>query len=339
MAHTGTDPKTSRKRPIVLVAIFVALAAIYSAGWFYLANRLEDRAKADMARLTAQGVGVKCEDLRVGGYPLRISVICDSISWQRPAAGMAFRAGRFTSGSPVYAPRSLTNELTGPAFVEFPGLEPLEVNWSAFTSSTRIAQPMPTGIELNARDVSVGLRTETTTTQPLAALEQMNIRMDGSDGALKINGRFAALKFASGFAGTGKGPEIDGLADIEVSNAATLLMPGDAPLRERLRGHDGTVKQAFLSMPNGAMISLVGPFSVDDEGLVDADLKLTLVNPQAFAQAGQTVFPEQGGNIATILFALSAMPKDENGNPTMEIAVRKGKASAGFIPLGRLPVL
>jgi len=33
------------------------------------------------------------------------------------------------------------------------------------------------------------------------------------------------------------------------------------------------------------------------------------------------------------------MPKDENGNPVMEITVRKGKVSAGFIPLGRLPAL
>ncbi len=111
------------------------------------------------------------------------------------------------------------------------------------------------------------------------------------------------------------------------------------PLLERLRGHSGTINQAFLSMPNGAMISLSGPFSVDDEGRIDADVKLTLVNPQSLAQAGQTMFPEQSGNIPTILFALSAMPKDANGNPTMEIAIRKGRMRAGFIPLGRLPSL
>jgi hypothetical protein len=33
------------------------------------------------------------------------------------------------------------------------------------------------------------------------------------------------------------------------------------------------------------------------------------------------------------------MPKDENGNPVIEITVRKGRASAGFIPLGHLPTL
>ncbi|MBB5700590.1 hypothetical protein FHS76_000428 [Ochrobactrum daejeonense] len=329
----------SRKRPITLIVILVVLIAGYTAGWFYIANRLEARARTDMARLVAQGVGVKCEDLRMGGYPLQVNVVCDSISWQRPSEGMSFRAGRFTSGSPVYAPRSLTNELTGPAFIEFPGLEPLEINWSRFTSNTRLARPFPTDIELVAREVAVGLRIETTRTEPLSTLEQMNLRMSGAGDSLKIDGRFAGLKLAQAAIGTANSPEIDGLADIDVSDAATLLAKSPSPLRERLRGHSGTINQAFLSMPNGAMISVAGPFSVDEAGLIDADVKLTLVNPQSLAQAGQTLFPEQGGNIATVLFALSAMPKDENGNPVMEIAVRKGKVSAGFIPLGRLPAL
>src|SRR5690606_28124084 len=99
------------------------------------------------------------------------------------------------------------------------------------------------------------------------------------------------------------------------------------------------INQAFLSMPNGAMVSVAGPFSVDADVLINADVKLTLVNPQSLAQAGQTEFPDQGGNIATVQFARSALPKDEKGNPVMEIAIRKGKVSAGFIPLGRLPAL
>ncbi|QNQ61429.1 DUF2125 domain-containing protein [Brucella sp. 6810] len=339
MTYAGTGGKTFRKRTITLVIAVPVFIAAYTAGWFSIADRLEAKARADMARLDAQGVGVQCENLHMGGYPLRINVVCDSISWQRPSEGMAFRAGKFSSGSPLYAPYSLTNALTGPAFIEFPGISPLEVNWSKFTSNTRLARPFPTEIEIAARDVAVGLRTEPTKTEPLSSLEHMNVQIDGSTGMLKLMGRFAGLKFAPSVIGNAKSPELDGVADIDISDAEGLLASDSESVYQRLRGHSGTINQAFVSMPNGAMVSLTGPFSVNEDGLINADLKLTLVNAQSLAQAGQAVFPAQGGNIATVLFALSAMPKDENGNPTMEIAIRKGKASAGFIPLGRLPAL
>ncbi|AUS58028.1 hypothetical protein P408_12730 [Brucella abortus S99] len=339
MTYAGTGGKTFRKRTITLVIAVPVFIAAYTAGWFYIADRLEAKARADMARLDAQGVGVQCENLHMGGYPLRINVVCDSISWQRPSEGMAFRAGKFSSGSPLYAPYSLTNALTGPAFIEFPGISPLEVNWSKFTSNTRLARPFPTEIEIAARDVAVGLRTEPTKTEPLSSLEHMNVQIDGSTGMLKLMGRFAGLKFAPSVIGNAKSPELDGVADIDISDAEGLLASDSESVYQRLRGHSGTINQAFVSMPNGAMVSLTGPFSVNEDGLINADLNLTLVNAQSLAQAGQAVFPAQGGNIATVLFALSAMPKDENGNPTMEIAIRKGKASAGFIPLGRLPAL
>ncbi|SCD23166.1 DUF2125 domain-containing protein [Brucella inopinata] len=339
MTYAGTGGKTFRKRTITLVIAVPVFIAAYTAGWFYIADRLEAKARADMARLDAQGVGVQCENLHMGGYPLRINVVCDSISWQRPSEGMAFRAGKFSSGSPLYAPYSLTNALTGPAFIEFPGISPLEVNWSKFTSNTRLARPFPTEIEISASDVAVGLRTEPTKTEPLSSLEHMNVQIDGSTGMLKLMGRFAGLKFAPSVIGNAKSPELDGVADIDISDAEGLLASDSESVYQRLRGHSGTINQAFVSMPNGAMVSLTGPFSVNEDGLINADLKLTLVNAQSLAQAGQAVFPAQGGNIATVLFALSAMPKDENGNPTMEIAIRKGKASAGFIPLGRLPAL
>ncbi|WP_343312954.1 DUF2125 domain-containing protein [Brucella sp. BE17] len=337
-AHIGAGSRKTRRR-VVFALFLVIFAVIYTVGWFYVAGRVETRARADMAKLAAQGIGVRCEDLRTGGYPVRVNVICDSISWQRPSAGMAFRAGRFTSGAPVYAPYSLRNALTGPAFVEFPGLTPLQVDWSSFTSNTRLARPFPKEIELAAHDVLISRRTEPTASESLGGLEQMNFNMSAVGEALELSGRFAGFKLAPSVIGNAKSPEVDGLADIELENAATLLAPGPDNFRDRLRGHQGTILQAFLSLPTGAMVSVAGPFSIDEEGQIDADVKLTLVNPQSLAQAGQIIFPEQGSNIATVLFALNAMPKDENGNPVMEIAVRKGKARAGFIPLGRLPAL
>ncbi|MFC4626549.1 DUF2125 domain-containing protein [Daeguia caeni] len=330
--------KKPGNRWFVVLALLLIVVFLYSVVWYYMAGKLEQRAKADMAKLAAQGVGVQCEDLHIGGYPLRMNVVCDTISWKKPAAGMAFSAGRLTSGSPVYAPKALSNRLEGPAYVEFPGLKPLEINWSSFTSNTRLARPFPTEITVLASDVAVGMRTETTTTVPQGTLEQLDLSVSEVDGNLKLQGRFVGFKLASTLLGNSRSPELDGVADIDVSDAATLLS-GEGSIADRLIGHSGVIHQAMISMPNGANITLSGPFSIDDDGLIDADVKLKLVNPQSFLQAGQMMFPTQSGNLTTIMFALGAMPKDENGNPIIELTIRKSKVSAGFIPLGRLPSL
>ena len=95
----------------------------------------------------------------------------------------------------------------------------------------------------------------------------------------------------------------------------------------------------MISLPSGGSLTISGPFSIDDQGLIDGTFRLSLINPPALAETAQTLFPEQRRNISTLLFALGAMPKDETGAPTITVNVTNGKAMAGFIPLGRLPAL
>lgn len=344
MMSSATPAKRSRRNVIILALLLVLVVTIYTFVWIYIADKIEARANHDLAELSAQNISVRCENLNTQGFPLRINVVCDGISWQRPAAGISFLAGKLSSGFPVYAPRSLTNALTGPALIEFPGIEPLEVNWSSFTSNTQLVKPFPTSISLAAHDLTIGLRTETTATTPIASLGQLDFSVQGSDGPLTVAGRFSALQFPSDSNRNApndrtKNLEIDGIADIELGDAAAILDNQGEIITQRLRGQSGTIRQALLAMPNGASVSVSGPFSVDDDGLISAALKITLVNPQALAQAGQTLFPEYSGNIATIMFGLSAMPRDANGNPQIAIDINRGKARAGFIPLGRVPAL
>lgn len=338
-AHKPAPRRRSRKNIVILAVILVALVILYTIGWIHIAGKVEARAKRDLANLTASGVGARCENLHTEGYPLRINVVCDTISWQRPSAGISFQAGSFASGSPVYSPRSLSNVLIGPALIELPGIQPLEANWSSFTSSAQLAKPFPTEITLAARDLNIALRSQSSASTALSSLEQLKVEMKGFDSALRLTGRFAGLTFRPAVIGNGKSPEIDGVLDVQLTNAATFLSNRPGRFAERLRGEQGTINQALLSLPNGAMISLSGPFSVDEAGLIDASLKVTMVNPQALAQAGQVLFPDQSGNIATVMFGMSAMPRDENGNPVLNIDISKGKARAGFIPLGRVPSL
>lgn len=336
MTRPATPPGKKRKLVYILLAL---VAVIYTIGWFYLADKVETRAINDLKALTTKGVNVQCENLTTGGFPLKLNVVCETISWQQKSKGISLIAGRFSSGSAIYAPMSLNNQLTGPAFINFPGLEPLEINWSRFTSNTRLAQPLPKKISLKSYDLNISLRNEPTVSEILSKLQELEITLSNENDNLNLNGRFAGLAFAPQFISHNKIPEIDGLLDISLFNAQRLIDNRKLPLTETLRGQSGEIKHVMISMSNGAIISLRGSFSVNDDGEINGHIKISLTNPPALAQAAQALFPQEANNIATLLFAISAMPKDEKGNPTLNVTIKDGKANAGFIPLGRLPTL
>lgn len=330
---------TQRKKLKLLYILLLGVAVLYTIGWFYLANKVETRAVSDLQALTLKDVNVQCEDLKTTGFPLRLDVVCDSISWQQKSQAVTFSAGRFSSGSAIYAPMSLKNQLTGPALISLPGLMPLEVNWSSFTSNARLAQPVPTEISIKSFDLNIAMRYEPAASELLSKLQELEIKLSNEDDSFKLNGRFAGLEFAPQILNGNKMPEIDGLVDVTLFNAQNLIDHRGALAAESLRGQSGEMKQVMISLSNGAVISFSGPFAINEDGEINGNIKISVSNPPALAQAAQALFPQESNNIATLLFAISAMPKDENGNPTLDVTIKDGKANAGFIPLGRLPTL
>ncbi|MGU3573945.1 DUF2125 domain-containing protein [Brucellaceae bacterium C25G] len=334
---SGTIP--SSKKMKLIYGLLAVVAVLYTAGWFYLANKVEARAVHDLKALTQKGINVQCEDLKTSGFPLKLNVICESISWQKKSEAISFSAGRFTSGSAVYAPMSLSNQMTGPAFINFPGLEPLELNWSSFSSNARLAQPFPTEVSIKSFDLQIGMRKEPTRSELLSKLQEMEVKLSNEDNNFNLNGRFAGLELAPQLINSNKMPDIDGLVDVTLFNAQNLIDNRGQPITENLRGQSGDIQQVMISLSNGAMLSLKGPFSINYDGEISGKIRLTLTNAPALGQAAQVLFPQESNNIATILFGIAAMPKDENGNPVMDITIKDGKMNAGFIPLGRLPSL
>ncbi|GGA90874.1 hypothetical protein GCM10011491_18550 [Brucella endophytica] len=338
MPSSVSQTRKSKGWLLLAGALFIG-AAGYTAGWFYAAGQIEARAEADLARLSARGISANCENLHTSGYPLRLDVVCDSISWQRPTAGISFLAGRIQSGSPIYAPRSLTSEITSPAFVSVPGLMPLELRWNKLTSSAELIRPIPSRVATDAKDLSISIRNETTSTTPLARVANMHFEASGFKGPLQTNATFNGLTLSEAAIGDTALPPLSGSADVVFADAASILASRPGPVEERLRGQSGEIRKAVISLPSGGSLTLSGPFSVDDEGLINGTFRLSLVNPQALGETAQALFPDQRRNISTLLFALSAMPKDENGAPTLTVNVKDGKATAGFIPLGTIPAL
>jgi hypothetical protein len=108
----------------------------------------------------------------------------------------------------------------------------------------------------------------------------------------------------------------------------------EAPTKS-LRGQSGTIRNLDLSSGPETGIALSGTFAIGTDGLLDADLTITMRDPKGVSAALAAAFPEAERQITTGFAALSAL----GDTPSLPLRISKGKAVLGFIPLGRIPPL
>src|SRR5262249_40349342 len=126
-------------------------------------------------------------------------------------------------------------------------------------------------------------------------------------------------------------PPLAGVADLTVAGGVNLVRSGN----NSLRGHSGTIRTLDLSSDPQTGLSLSGPFSVSNEGLLDAELKVTIRNPKALAEQLAQAFPSNANQIRSSFDGLAVL----GNNPTLPLKVKAGKATLGFIRLGVIPPL
>ena len=122
----GPSPASRKIRRLgVAVAIVVAL---YSAGWFYVASKIEDVVADFIARPGRLTIG--CDGLTRTGTPFRIGFACNQTSLKDDATGAMLSAGAIRAVANIYNPGSAVVELDGPANVSL-------VDGTAITADSR----------------------------------------------------------------------------------------------------------------------------------------------------------------------------------------------------------
>ena len=74
----SSPSRTSRKFLFLGFGIIV-FVAIYSAGWFYAAQRLQETVIRTLAPGGAASVSGECRDIAFRGYPFRIGLFCSKV--------------------------------------------------------------------------------------------------------------------------------------------------------------------------------------------------------------------------------------------------------------------
>jgi hypothetical protein len=324
---TVTDRKTPNygRRILWLAAFVVILFGGYSAGWFYLADQLATRAKAMIADANRDGVTVECDNPIARGFPFRLGVFCDRVAYGNAAEAVGLTAGNLRTAGQIYDPMRFIAELDGPAMVATPRNGSLKIDWEKLRASVRWARPLPERISVEGG----GVAATTATGTPLATIGafEAHMRPNGQD-----------LDLASSFEGLALDPAlVEGRTLPAFSGESDLTINGGADLRgiriEDLRGRSGTIRNASLSLGGNSGFTVSGTFSIGEDGLIDADLKVTVRDPNGLSAALAEAFPEKRRDIRNVSSALTFM----GNNPTLPLLIERGEAKLAFFKLGDIP--
>jgi hypothetical protein len=327
---TSTDERQPRNRRILwwLAGFVVLLFAIYSAGWFYLANKVRTEADNTVATLKKNGVLAGCTNLQVSGYPLSFTVTCDNLAYEDDSRNIAASAGSFNAVAQITQPLSPVADLRGPLRTSVPGMMPLWIDWDNLQANVKLSWPLPRRISLQADGLS-GQTDPADDTDPMQLFSagKASGQLQPNGGDLDYVGSFTDLEIDPNAIGGRVLPALDASGDATLKNGVALI----GTQLKSLRGQSVEIRNLDLSSGT-ARITVSGPLSVDAEGLIDADLMIRIKDPKAVASILGGALPEQKNAIQQGFAALALLGSE----PSMPLKVIKSKASLGFIPLGKI---
>lgn len=331
----GSEKQVNYSRRFIWFSVLIVLViSLYSAGWYYAAERVDDEVRAYIASLNHDGQRASCEEPLVRGYPFRMGVFCRSVMFESPQAGVSFFAGAFRSAAQVYQPRHIVSELDGPATLHAPGLAALDFNWESLRSSIRLSDPIPERLSVESRNLKIHLDEPGDVAPLLAQAEttEFHARPTAPDkAAFDLALRFSNLLLDENLVGTNDVPPLSGLVDVTLDSSETDRLSDQGAQINIFT----TIRTITVTLDDETSIALSGTVAVDVGGFVDGEMELAVRNPQRLADVLSTVFPEMRQQIQTGFAGMAAMGQ----STTLPLTISKGQVRLGFLPLGVIPPL
>lgn len=333
----SASSRTSVSRKIWLLAMAIVLAvALYTGGWFYAASALKEETLALLGSQEANGITVECADANYRGYPFRIGLFCSRVALDDRNNGISATLGALRSAAQVYAPGQIVWEVDSPAQVRTSHGLTVSSTWENFQSSLTATNG---GLERSSTVIE-GATTSivSSASQPFslsAERTEMHLRQNGQDldaALLLQNARTTAEGLPELL------PPMTATVDVTLAGRAGLI-DGTDPNGIALYGTQGEMRTLAADLGEGRVITVTGPFSIDEEGYLSGRLKLQVEQIDAWRNSLALAFPEIAPALQTVAGMLSAL----NGggqNASIDLTVNRGKVFAGgFIPLGEIPRL
>jgi hypothetical protein len=330
MALASSDGASSASRKIRRLGIAVVIvAALYSAGWFFVASKFEDFLKT---QLSGRGpVDIECPGLSTSGFPFLIGFTCASTGIADPATGDRLAAGAFRAAARIYSPGAAVVELDGPAHLSLSDGTAITADWKALRSSFSVGISRLKTLSSFGDGLSFDLMNAALYQPILARASHGEFHVRGKDDDLEA----AVLVRDLVVNAEGQAPVLPML-----STSLQLLVDGKAGLLEGKplvsKAMKGQVESFKIEAPGGLFGTLDGPFEIDDEGYLSGTFKTRFEKIGLWEQTLLKIFPDASGTISGMAALLKGLAKGGE-DVTVNLVVDKGTITLSMVPIGFIP--
>ncbi len=279
---------TSRRRrwPLILIALVPVLAGLWSAAWYYAADRAEAMIAGWRERQATAGRVHTCGSQTVGGFPFRFELRCtdSSLEIQRhDAPPLLIKAKDVLITARVWQPTLLISEIAGPLTITGTGEgTTVTIKWQQAQTELRGSPTSPEQFAITL-DQPVIERADGAQTQQLFNAQRFELRGRMIEGSAASN------------------PVIEVVLKLAKASAPTLhpltVQPLDADITSVLRGlkdfaakswpdrfreiqaAGGRLEITNARVQQGDTIATAnGPLGLSPSGRPDGQLRLTVAN-------------------------------------------------------------
>lgn len=331
MSANNVKPAYNAKRRIQFLFGFVVLLIIGStAGWYFVADKIQTATNNVIEQQANMGNNVSCDGREVRGYPFRFGLFCESVAFESIRQGQVFKAGALRSAAQFYAPRDLIVELDSPAIFERIGSDSWSMNWSQMRAHILATEPLPQNISISGQDVVFGQAGLEALAR--AATLEVFLRVVGKD--VDLAGRVKALEFENLTPQLNDLPPLGGDFDIRIADGARMALAD----QQSVRGTDAMVNRLALLLNDDRGVIVSGPISVADDGLISGELKVRLVDVDSVLDVLTKALPDAAPLM--IAFANGQPRSGEKGDEIeLQVTIKNGQVRLGLIPLGSIAPL
>jgi hypothetical protein len=333
---TSSSSGIRRKRSIVFPVVLsvVIILGVYTGGWFAAANYATTKLERAFDGTSPLASVLTCANMRIGGFPLRISLKCSKITINDRKNGITGSVGAFRSAAKIFRPGTIDWQLTGPAILQTSTGIATSIQWDRLQTNMSVGMA---GLENQTTFINA-LRTNITNAATGATLSlnasegQLNIQRDSDD--LLATSRFTDVNFQQN-EGTSKVPPMTADLDLKLIGQADVLNI-ENPKPIDLKGLNGELRALQVDIGEGRTITASGPLSIDQDGYLSGSLKLQVNKVEGWRDMVIAAYPETTDIAKLAAKGLKlAFFGQNHGQVTLQIT--HGTVVLGFIPLGNIP--